>query len=117
MRKLIFPIRRVVLTLTFGLIGFLCTPLCAQDGGDTEKPAAPAKPALPSSKTEAKALIKERKKQGGIVYEEYATVIHTKRLRSEFTPAQWKTILLQKRIRVPFTAQDHRDILLFFVGE
>lgn len=68
-------------------------------------------------KAMTQAKIKEEKKVGGVLYEQYATALHTKRLRSEFTRAQWKTILLQKRIRIPLTAQDHHEMELFFIGE
>lgn len=77
-----------------------------------EKPHNGPRPYKPSQ-----AMLKQEKKRGGEVYEEYATVMHAKRYRNEFTPAQWKTILLQKRVRIPFTAQEHHDILLFFVNE
>lgn len=76
------------------------------------KPQNGPRPYKPSQ-----AMLKQEKKRGGEVYEEYANVIHAKRYRNEFTPAQWKTILLQKRVRIPFTAQEHHDILLFFVNE
>lgn len=68
-------------------------------------------------KAEINARIKEEKRVGGVLYEQYSTALHTKRLRNEFTRAEWKTILLQKRIRIPLTAQDHHDMELFFIGE
>lgn len=82
-------------------------------------PAQPAftTPAAQLSAKPDKAVLKCRTKRGGVLYEEYAAALHTKRLRNEFTSAQWKTILLQKRVRVPLTAEDHRDLLQFFVHE
>lgn len=120
-----FPMNRVlfcfVLCLT-GICGAAETPA-------VKEPAKVAAPALaPGSaaaqvaeakkkKAETQARIKEQKKIGGVLYEQYSTALHTKRLRNEFTRAEWKTILLQKRIRIPLTAQDHYDMELFFIGE
>ena len=88
-------------------------------------PAAPVAPAPETNLAPApvvhhkpdKEFEKCQLKRGGVLYEEYATALHTKRFRNEFTTAQWKTILLQKRIRIPLTGPDHRAMLKLFVGE
>ena len=71
----------------------------------------------PSGKSRDKECQEIRLKRGGVLYQEYATAIHTKRYRTEFTPAQWKTILLQKRVRIPLTAEEHRSLEMLFIGE